>query len=121
MGILSSIFGGAFRAAARRDVQKLRTVAERNPVVRQRMKEVLAEFSPMVEAAKARPEPIRRGELQQLSRLAQRWRHEALQAGARNEEDPEWAAAAVCESWMLALGMGSPQDVRAVEELVRWL
>ncbi len=45
-------------------------------------------------------------------------RHQALQAGANSYGQPQWAAAAACESWLHELVGGTPAGIARVEAII---
>lgn len=75
-------------------------------------------WRPKIENAKTLPPEQRKDELVRLVNNATDARHRALQNGASSHGHPEWAAAAVCESWLQELLGGSAEDIARVEALI---
>ena len=75
-------------------------------------------WRPRIEKAKLLPETQRKGELKGLVNEATAARNRALQNGANSHGHPEWAAAAVCESWLHELLGGSAESIARVEALI---
>jgi len=45
-------------------------------------------------------------------------RHLALQSGANSYGNPQWVAAAACESWLHELVRGTPSSISRVEQII---
>lgn len=75
-------------------------------------------WRPRIERAKSLPEAQRQDELNRLVNEATSARRRALKNGANFYGHPEWAAAAVCESWLHELIGGSSGSVSQVEALI---
>jgi len=75
-------------------------------------------WRPRIEKAKPLPEVQRMDELKRLVNEATAARQRALQNGANSHGHPEWAAAAVCESWLHELLGGSAESIARVEALI---
>ncbi len=73
---------------------------------------------PIIEKAKALTGEQRQVELKRLVNEATAARHRALRNGANSFGHPEWAAAAVCESWLHELLVGSAESISRVEILI---
>ena len=71
-----------------------------------------------VDHAKQLSEDERKAALEELMNEATAARHEALQAGASSHSDPQWAAAAACESWLHELVGGNPAGVARVAAII---
>ena len=65
--------------------------------------EALRELNKQVGAFQQLPKVERQSELIALLNEATATRHRALAMGATSYKDPQWAAAAACESWIAAL------------------
>jgi hypothetical protein len=63
-------------------------------------------------------EKKRKEEFAKLLKEATNSRHHALQIGANSMGHPQWAAAAVCESWLLELVKGTPESIAKVENII---
>jgi hypothetical protein len=85
---------------------------------RRMIADALNALKPKIEGAKVLQEPQRRELLKVLAGEAQMMRHEALRAGATDFAQPQWAAAAACESWLLELLSGTPESIARVEALI---
>lgn len=75
-------------------------------------------WRPKIEKAKILPEAQRIDELKRLVNEATAARQRALQSGANSHGHPEWAAAAVCESWLHELLGGTAESIARVEILI---
>lgn len=75
-------------------------------------------WRPRIEKAKSLPVAQRLDELKRLVNEATAARQSALQSGANSHGHPEWAAAAVCESWLHELLGGSAESIARVEMLI---
>ena len=88
---------------------------------RKRIRESLQEAFVEINASK-KMEPGEQRE--ELVRIVNKWtgrRQSALAMGASGYSDPEWAAAAACESWALSIMGYEGADLIEVEELIREL
>lgn len=75
-------------------------------------------WRPRIEKARALPEAQRQDELKRLVNEATTARHRAMQKGANSHGHPEWAAAAVCESWLHELLGGTAESIDRVDAIV---
>jgi len=75
-------------------------------------------WRPRIEKAKTLFEAQRQEELKRLVNEATAARQRALQNSANSHGHPEWAAAAVCESWLHELLVGSAESIARVEILI---
>ncbi|MDX9766812.1 MAG: hypothetical protein RBT51_05695 [Ectothiorhodospiraceae bacterium] len=75
-------------------------------------------WRPRIENAKPLPEARRMEELKRLVNEATAARQRALKNGANSHGHPEWAAAAVCESWLHELLGGSAESISRVEAFI---
>jgi hypothetical protein len=75
-------------------------------------------WRPRIDNTKTLPEAQRQDELKLLATEASAARHKALQNGANSHGHPEWAAAAVCESWIHELLGGSAEGIARVEAVI---
>jgi hypothetical protein len=75
-------------------------------------------WRPRIEKAKTLPKEQRQDELKRLVNEATATRQRALRNGASSHGHPEWAAAAVCESWLHELLGGSGESIAQVEILI---
>lgn len=75
-------------------------------------------WRPRIEKAKTLPDVQRKDELKLLVNEATAARQRALKNGANSYGHPEWAAAAVCESWLHELLGGSGESIARVETLI---
>lgn len=71
-----------------------------------------------IERAKMLPDQEQDSLLKQLMNQATSERHRVLQNGATSYSHPDWAAAAVCESWLHELVGGTPAGLVRVEALI---
>ena len=78
----------------------------------------LQAIRPQVEAAKAHDGIQREEALISLLHEAADARRLALQTGANSYSHPGWAAAAVCESWLLELLKGTPESIESIESIL---
>ena len=78
----------------------------------------ISALRPKIENAKQLPEEQRNTVLKRLVNEATSARHRALQKGANSHGHPEWAAAAVCESWLHELVGGTTDSIARVEALI---
>ncbi len=78
----------------------------------------ISAWRPRIEKAKILREEPRQDELKRLVNEATAARQRALQNGANSHGHPEWAAAAVCESWLHELLGGSAESIARVENLI---
>lgn len=85
---------------------------------RQEVARALAALRVKIESAKNLDGDECREALKQLMLEATARRHEALQAGASDHGHPQWAAAAVCETWLHELLLGTPEGIARVEKLI---
>jgi hypothetical protein len=60
-------------------------------------------------------------ELVKLVDEATATRHRALHSGGNSYGHPAWAAAAVCESWLQELVLGTPESISRVENMINKL
>ncbi|HPE79630.1 MAG: hypothetical protein H6961_01325 [Chromatiaceae bacterium] len=73
---------------------------------------------PRIASAMNLPIEQRQTELKRLVNEASAARRTALLKGANSHGDPEWAAAAVCESWLHELTLGTRESIARVEAVV---
>lgn len=85
---------------------------------RARITQSILSWRPRIEKAKTLPEEQRLDELKHLVNEATAARQRAVQNGANSHGHPEWAAAAVCESWLHELLGGSVENIARVENLI---
>ncbi|MCF8143895.1 MAG: hypothetical protein K9N21_08260 [Deltaproteobacteria bacterium] len=85
---------------------------------RAKVTQSIRSWRPRIERAKTMPEGQRQDELKRLLNEATTSRHRALQIGANSHGHSEWAAAAVCESWLHELLGGSAESISRVETLI---
>ena len=77
-----------------------------------------AHLRPRIEKTKTLPDSQKQDELKRLVDEATAARHRAIHYGANSHGDPDWAAAAVCESWLHELLGGSAESIARVETLI---
>lgn len=78
----------------------------------------IREWRPVIHKANLLPQAQRLNELKHLANKATEYRQCALQNGANSHGHPEWAAAAVCESWIHELIVGSPESIARVQTMI---
>ena len=71
-----------------------------------------------ISSAQKLPEEEKRDALKQLASQALQERHRAMESGATSSGHPKWAAAAVCESWLLELISGTDESIARVEAII---
>jgi len=81
----------------------------------------LVAIKPKIEAAKKLDGDERIEALRILVNEATDARHLAIQIGATSYKDPQWAAAASCESWLHELVGGTPEGIIRVERIISQL
>ena len=85
---------------------------------RTKITQYIRSWRPRIEKAQKLPDGERQDELKRLVNEATTLRHQALQNGANSHGHPEWAAAAVCESWLHELVGGTAESIDRVESLI---
>jgi len=85
---------------------------------RTRITQSICSWRPRIEKVKKLPEEQRQDELKRLVNEATDARQRAVQNGGNSHGHPEWAAAAVCESWLHELFGGSAENIALVENLI---
>ena len=83
-----------------------------------RISTAISSLRPQVEEARALPEGEREEAIKRLLKDTTAARHKAVENGAASHDHPEWAAAAVCESWLMELLTGSPESIARIEAIV---
>ncbi len=83
--------------------------------------QALNELTPKITHAKTLPQVEKEAAVKVLMNKATDARHLALAHGANSYSDPEWAAAAACESWLHELALGTEEGLVVVEKIVREL
>ncbi len=81
----------------------------------------LSSLRPHINAALNKAEPEREEMLEALVNQATDLRQEAVRQGARSHSNPEWAAAAACESWLHELTLGNKESISRLEKIIRRL
>ena len=83
--------------------------------------QALLDMKDKIDHAKQLGEDERDAALKKLMNEATAARQQALQAGANSHGDPQWAAAAACESWLHELVGGTPAGIVRVEAIIEEL
>lgn len=78
-------------------------------------------MKPKIDGAKGLADTERQTALKALLNGATADRKRAVQYGANSYGNPQWAAAAACESWLHELILGTPEGIVLVESLIREL
>jgi|TARA_B100001971_G_scaffold208844_1_gene231377 hypothetical protein len=80
--------------------------------------QAISALRPKIENVKQMQDEQRQDGLKQLVYEATEARHKALQTGANSHGHSEWAAAAVCESWLHELVGGTEDSIARVEAAI---
>ena len=88
---------------------------------RKAISQSLLEIERKIENAKKLADADRQVALKELLNRATADRKRAVQYGATSYGNPQWAAAAACESWLQELILGTPDGIARVEALIREL
>lgn len=88
---------------------------------RSRIRESIRAYRPRIEAALREKEETRRKSLVRILNEVSSARNAALSNGAKSYSHPEWAAAAVCESWLYEILSGTPEGLATVSEKIQFL
>ena len=83
--------------------------------------QALVAIKPRIDAVKKLNGDKRIEALNILVNEATNARHLALQRGATSYKDPQWAAAAACESWLQELIGGTSKGIARVDQLIKEL
>ena len=78
----------------------------------------LLDMEEKIDHARQLSEDEREAALKILMNEATAARQRALQAGANSHGDPQWAAAAACESWLHELFGGTTAGIERVEVII---
>ena len=72
-----------------------------------------------ITAAKKQPVAEQKALLLKLLNQKTYLRQTALRSGSASYSNPEWASAAVCESWLQELLMGDSEDIAMIELILK--